>query len=203
MHTLRSARLAACTALALAGAVSVASAQSAPQGTRPAAAVPTSDSARVVPARPADVASIDAIITALYDVISGPAGQARDWDRFRSLFHPAARLIPSGQRPGGGYGARAMDPEGYITRAGPMLEKNGFFEREIGRSEQRFGNIVQLLSAYESRHTAADAKPFARGVNSIQLLYDGTRWWVMTIFWAEERPDLPLPPELLRPAGGR
>src|SRR2546423_13521655 len=82
------------------------------------------------PAKPADVKSMDAIIAALYDVISGPAGQKRDWDRMRSLFVPGARLIPSVASPTGGATARVLDVEGYIERSGATLERNGFFERE-------------------------------------------------------------------------
>jgi hypothetical protein len=145
-------------------------------------------------ARPEDVASIDAILAALYDVISGPAGQARDWDRFRSLFLPgAARLIAVGRDPQTGAARHvAMDAQGYAERVGPRLERDGFFEREIGRREDRFGNVVHVFSAYESLHTLSDPEPFARGVNSIQLLHDGTRWWIVTVFWdsTEAQRDL-------------
>jgi hypothetical protein len=145
-------------------------------------------------ARPADVASIDAIVGALYDVISGPAGQKRDWDRMRSLFVPNARLIPTGRRPDGTYSLRTLDVEGYITASGPGLERNGFFEREIARKQERFGNVVHAFSTYESRRTAsAEEKPFARGINSIQLWNDGQRWWVVSVFWEAERPDNPIP----------
>ena len=59
--------------------------------------LPTAEMVRQ--ADPKDVASIDAIMKAVYDVISGDAGKLRDWDRFRSLFHKDARLIPSGKNP--------------------------------------------------------------------------------------------------------
>jgi hypothetical protein len=147
---------------------------------------------------PADVASVDAIITALYDVISGPAGQKRDWDRFRGLFAQGARLIPTGKRPDGSRLMRVLTPDEYATGIGPQLERSGFFEREIGRREDRFGSVVHVFSAYDSRRTAADSVPFARGINSIQLLNDGTRYWVLTIFWDSERPDNPIPTEYLR-----
>ncbi|HEY8469540.1 MAG TPA: hypothetical protein VIL18_07850 [Longimicrobiales bacterium] len=144
-------------------------------------------------ARPEDVASVDAILAALYDVISGPAGQARDWDRFRSLFLPgAARLIAVGKDPQTGAKRQLIvDPQGYAERVGPRLERDGFFEREIGRREDRFGNVVHVFSAYESLHTLSDPEPFARGVNSIQLLHDGTRWWIVTVLWdtSEGQPD--------------
>ncbi len=151
------------------------------------------------PARPDDVATIDALIAAVYDVISGPAGQPRDWDRMRSLFVPGARLFPSGGRPDGTRGHRVLTLEEYITQVGPRLEENGFFERELGRVEERYGGIAHLMSAYDSRRALADPEPFARGVNSFQLFHDGTRWWVVTIFWQGETPDTPIPARMLRP----
>ena len=144
-------------------------------------------------AKPADVASLDAIIKTLYDVISGPAGQARDWDRFRSIFAPGARLIPTGRD------AAVWSPDDYVKTAGANLEKNGFFEREIGRTVDQYGNVVHVFSAYDSRRTAADAAPFSRGINSIQLYNDGTRWWVVSIFWESESPSNPIPAKYLTP----
>jgi len=149
-------------------------------------------------ANPADVASPDAIIAALYDVISGPAGQARDWNRFRSLFAPGARLIPSRRAPGTTPRPFAMTPDEYAQRAAPGLTNNGFFEHEIGRSMDRFGSIAQVFSAYESKRSASDPKPFARGINSIQLFDDGTRWYVVTVFWDSERADNPIPDKYLK-----
>jgi hypothetical protein len=148
--------------------------------------------------RQEDVASVDAIIAALYDVISGPAGQKRDWDRFRGLFANGARLIPTGRRPDGTQVMRVLTPEDYINGAGRQLETNGFFEREIGRRTDTFGGITHVFSAYDSKRTAGDTLPFARGINSIQLMNDGKRWWVVTIFWDSERPTNPIPPEYLR-----
>lgn len=150
-------------------------------------------------AAPADVRSVDAIIGALYDVISGPAGEARDWDRFRSLFIPDGRLTAVGVTQEGEVRHRAMSVEDYITFAGPGLERNGFFEQEIGRTEERFGHVADLMSAYDSRQTP-EAEPFSRGVNSIQLLHDGERWWVVSILWDSEREGNPIPERYL---GGR
>lgn len=149
-------------------------------------------------ANPADVASADAIIAALYDVISGPAGQPRDWNRFRSLFAPGARLIPSRRPQGAPPRPFAMTPDEYAQRAAPGLTNNGFFEREIGRSMDRFGSIAQVFSAYESKRSSSDPKPFARGINSIQLFDDGTRWYVVTVFWDSERPDNQIPEKYLK-----
>ncbi len=160
-------------------------------------------------ANPADVASIDSIIAALYDVISGPAGKKRDWDRFRSLFAPGARLIPTGPRPLPGakpgdpltgeeeHASRVLTPEDYITRSSSLLEERGFFEREIARRTEQYGHIAHAFSTYESRHKAEDAKPFQRGINSIQLMNDGKRWWVVSVFWEGETEKTSLPEKYL------
>ena len=156
------------------------------------------DTTRPPSANPADVASVDAVITALYDVISGPAGQERNWTRFRSLFIPGARLIPTIHPPGGTTPRTAvMTPEQYAERA-TGLARNGFFEREISRTSDQFGAVTQVFSTYESRRAATDAKPFQRGINSIQLFNDGTRWYVVTIFWDGERADNPIPDKYLK-----
>jgi hypothetical protein len=147
-------------------------------------------------ARPSDVDTIDHIIAATYDVISGPAGAPRDWDRFRSLFHPDARLIGSGRRDGK-ISARARTPEAYIQSAGEFFKKEGFFESGIHNDVQQFDHMAQVWSTYESRHNKSDAKPFTRGINSFQLLYDGSRWWVVTIYWQDEDPAHPIPGKYL------
>lgn len=154
----------------------------------------------VIPADPADVGNVDAILTALYDVISGPAGQKRNWDRMRSLFVEGARLIPTGQRADGTRVMRMLTVEDYIAGSGPILERDGFFEREIGRTTEQFGQIVHVFSTYDSKRLPTDPTPFARGINSIQLRHDGTRWWVVTILWDSERGDNPIPARYL---GGR
>jgi hypothetical protein len=167
---------------------------------KPSAATPAEPQAATPQpaAKPADVASPEAILAATYDVISGPAGQQRDWDRFRSLFVPGARLIPVVPRKaGGGLDTRIITPDEYAQHADAYFQKNGFAEREIARKSERYGNIMQIFSTYESRHDAKDAQPFARGINSFQLFYDGTRWWVVTIYWLEETPENPLPKEFL------
>ncbi|NND73175.1 MAG: hypothetical protein HKN43_16500 [Rhodothermales bacterium] len=147
-------------------------------------------------ANPADVSSIDAITAAVYEVISGPAGEERDWDRFRSLFRPEAKLIPVGIRDGQA-GSFPMTPDQYIERSGPWLVQNGFFETEINRVTEQYGVIAHHFSTYESRRKADDPEPFARGINSFQLMNDGQRWWVVNIFWQGESEEYPVPGEYL------
>lgn len=158
--------------------------------------------------KPADVASIDAIIAASYDGISGPAGKKRDWDRERSLFIPDARLIPTTKTAGesnqdGKIAPQVMDVDGFIERSRDYLEKNGFFEKEIARRTEQFGHIAHVWSTYESRHHEDDPEPFMRGINSFQLLYDDRRWWIVTIYWQHESPETPIPEKYLVNDEGR
>jgi hypothetical protein len=153
-------------------------------------------------AKPDDVKSPEAILNAVYDVISGSKGQARDWNRMRSLFIPDARLIPAIT-----VAATADEPahadaiiltiDDYIARSNGRMTANGFFEHSIHNEVEQFGNIVQIWSTYESRHNADDPKPFARGINSFQLLNDGKRYWIVNIFWDAESPAHPIPLEYL------
>ncbi|HSI87634.1 MAG TPA: hypothetical protein VK918_01180 [Pyrinomonadaceae bacterium] len=157
--------------------------------------------AQVKEADPADVSSPDAIIKAVYDVISGDAGVERDWNRFRSLFHKDARLIPTGKNQQTGVvGASVLSPEQYVERAGPSFAKQGFHEKETARRTEQYGSILHAFSTYEARRTLADKEPFMRGINSFQLLNDGKRWWIITIFWEAETPGNPLPKKYLRSA---
>lgn len=149
-------------------------------------------------ANPADVATLDGVMHAVYDVISGDSGQARNWDRFRSLFAPGARLIPTfPRRDSSGNAIRVLTPEEYVTRAGQAFQTQGFFEREAARRTETYGPLVHVFSTYESRHHRTDAQPFQRGINSFQLYSDGARWWVVTIFWWGETPATPIPPRYL------
>lgn len=147
-------------------------------------------------AAPGDVESIDAIIAALYDVISGGVGQARDWNRMRSLFVPGGKLMPTVLRSDSSIGMRILGVNDYIAGSGPQLERVGFREREIARRTEQFGHIAHVFSTYEG--TTETDSTVIRGINSIQLMNDGTRWWVVSVFWEAERPDNPLPPRYLR-----
>ena len=150
-------------------------------------------------ADPKDVASLDSIMKAVYDVISGDAGKARDWDRFRSLFHKDAKLIPTGKNAQTGVTAsRFLTPEEYVTRSGPVLERDGFHERELARHVDQYGNIAQVFSTYHAFRKADDKTPFLRGINSFQLLNDGQRWWVIGIYWQAETPDNKIPGKYLK-----
>ena len=156
-------------------------------------APPQNLSARVPPAKPADVQSIDGILLAIYDVISGPAGD-RDWNRFRSLFVPEARLTSTAKNPGAS-DVRLLTVDDFIQRAGHYFSTHAFYESAVVNRVQKFGDIAQVFSSYESRNAPSE-KPFVRGINSIQLFNDGSRWWVLSILWDEESPNNPLPADM-------
>lgn len=146
----------------------------------------------------AEVSSIDAIIKTLYEVISGPAGQRRNWNKFRSLFRPEARLNAVGKDLNGKAKLTTMTQEDYIRNVGPMFDEKGFFEKEIGRSQEKYGNMVHVFSAYETRFTAANGKVEARGINSIQLVQKDGRFWILNIMWNPESSDNPIPEKYLK-----
>lgn len=141
----------------------------------------------------ASVESLEAIINNLYGVISGEKGQERDWEHFKFLFHADAKLIPSGKTSESKYQARFLKPQDYIKTSGEWLVENGFFEVEIKREIQTFGSISHVFSTYQAYRSAGDAEPFMRGINSIQLLNDGERWWILNVYWTQETPENPIP----------
>jgi len=139
------------------------------------------------------VQTLDSTIETLYAVISGEKGEARNWELMRFLFHPDAKLIPTGKNKEGLYNARFMTSDDYIENNGNWLIENGFFEKEIHRTVNTFGSITQVFSTYESFHSESDSNPFMRGINSIQLLNDGSRWWIINIYWQQETEDNTIP----------
>lgn len=149
-----------------------------------------------IAARPEDVTTIDGIVKAFYDVISGPAGQPRQWSRDRTLYRPDVRFVAMSVRNGKPI-ASIMSHQEYVDGSDASFVKNGFFETEIRRVVQQFGNMAHVWSTYESR-AKADGPTAARGINSIQLYFDGTRWWIAGVEWDEERPGNPIPGAHLR-----
>jgi hypothetical protein len=181
--------------VALSAAPMLAQTQSSPAPARPVGSIAGHPGWPVAKAE--DVTSPEAILNAVYSVISGAKGQARDWDRMRSLFIPDARLIPAVSMSSGHSDAIVLTVDGYIERSGPRLMNDGFFEHSVNNVMEQFGNIVEVWSTYESRHNPDDKEPFARGINSFQLLKDGDRYWVVNIFWDSETPNKPIPAKYL------
>lgn len=153
---------------------------------------------KVPTAKSADVDTLEHILAATYDVISGPAG-TRDWDRFRSLFLPDAHLTAVGKRSKDGTPyVVTMSVDDYVKRAGDHFAKEAFYENALVTKTERFGSMAESFSSYASHHATGD-KPFDRGINSFQFAFDGQRWWIVSILWDSERPDNPIPAEMDKP----
>jgi hypothetical protein len=142
-----------------------------------------------------DVKSVDNIIAALYDVISGDAGTPRNWERFAHLFIQEAHLIPTSKDKEGKIGYRIITPDEYVELFSTRIT-TGFFERELHRETESYGAIVHVFSTYETKEKK-DGPVTNRGINSIQLFFDGNRYFVTNIFWSAESMGFPLPEKYL------
>lgn len=143
-----------------------------------------------------DVESVDSIITAVYDVISGPAGQ-RDWDRFSSLFNESATMGAITQTENGELRYLTMTPGQYIERNDEYFRKNGFWEEEIAREVFKFGEMATVQTSFNIK-TTKDGEVTRRGINTVQLVYEQNRWWITNITWNNERDDNKIPNQLLK-----
>jgi len=151
-----------------------------------------------LPARPADVASIDAIIVAAFEAMSGEAGVARDWDRFRSLFKPSAQFITAPSAQGGaGFRLNPRSLEEIIQSMDGWLAENTLYEGPVHTVTEQFGRIAHAFVTYEARRAADAAEPSGRGISSFQLMHDGARWWIVNWFWVGEREGDPIPKKYL------
>jgi hypothetical protein len=150
-----------------------------------------------VAARPEDVASIEAIVKASYETISGGVGVPRQWGRDESLFDPNVRFVAVQRGPKSGATiAMITTHQEFVDAADESTVKDGFTERELAHKIERYGNVATVLSSYEGKN-ASTGKVVTRGVNIFQLYFDGKRWWILSMAWDEETPQNPIPPELL------
>ncbi len=163
-----------------------------------AAAAPAQTSRRREAPPPADAMSVESVVAALYASVSHAPDATPDFERMRGIFLYVGMLVPPAKP---GEEIKVTDVDGFEERlkksAAARKETTepvtGFFEREIARRTDCFGNVCQIFSTYESRHTASDAAPFQRGINSIQLVRDGKRWWIASVAWDVEKPENPIP----------
>jgi hypothetical protein len=149
----------------------------------------------IIEARAEDVSTIEGIVTASYETISGGVGVPRQWGRDRTLFDPNSRSVAIHvDAKTGAIKRESMTEQDFADRSDASLVKDGFTERELKHVIKRFGNVATVLSSYEG---SASGKVLERGVNIFQLYFDGKRWWILSMVWDEERPDNPIPKELL------
>jgi hypothetical protein len=153
-----------------------------------------------------DVDSVDHLVAALYDVVSGPAGP-RDWDRFRALFLPDGRLgwivpesPPTKDGPARKGDVFVLTPDMFVRQNDPYFKKNGFFERSIVKRVEEFGNLAEVWSTKESRDSKDDAHP-SRGIDSFQIVHAHGRFWIASLIFDDERPGVTLPAEYLKAPG--
>lgn len=149
-----------------------------------------------------DVATIDGIMKAFYEVISGPAGQPRQWSRDRTLYIPDIRFVAMSESKSGEPHAQVVSHQQFVDSSNASLVKDGFYESEIHRETQKFGHIAHVFSTYETR-LKADGPVIGRGINSLELFYDGKRWWIASNMWDDERPNNPIPAENLPPSSSK
>jgi hypothetical protein len=144
----------------------------------------------------ADVQSVDAILNSLYSVISGEPGAQRNWQRFQHLFAEDARLIPTRKNEAGAFHYQALSPGDYVELFQSRVSK-GFYERELHRVTESFGTVTHVFSTYETRELQ-QGPVTNRGINSIQLFFDGTRYYILNIFWCAESMGFVLPEKYLK-----
>ena len=150
----------------------------------------------VVPAKPGDVSTIEAIVQADYEAISGGVGVARDWGRELSLYDPHGRSFSvSKNSKTGALEVWSPTMQEYADEANDLYVQTGFVERETSHRIHRFGNVATVFSAYEGKYTSTGAL-CTRGVNVYQVYFDGKRWWISSVSWDSEHEIGEIPPEL-------
>lgn len=151
----------------------------------------------------ADGASVDSIVAALYEAVSHGPDAEPNWDRLRAITLPVGMFIPPKKPTEDIFTVLDVDAFQERVRKGAAAmkakgESTAFNEHEVSRRTDCFGNVCQLFSTYEGRRAASDEKPFVRGINSIQLVKDGKRWWIASVVWDTERADNPIPADYLK-----
>ncbi|MCL5128094.1 hypothetical protein [Algibacter sp. L4_22] len=144
-----------------------------------------------------NVATVDDVIKTFYSVVSGEKGEKRDWKLFKFLFYPDAKLITAGKNNDREFLVKFMGSADYIKSSEKWMLSNGFIENEISRKTEIFGRMAHVFSTYETFNSKEEEEPNMRGINSIQLLNDGSRWWILNIYWTKEAWYNPIPSKYL------
>jgi len=161
-----------------------------------ATATPAPSVATIAP-RPDDVGSVEGVMRAFYEVTNVAPGAPRQWARDRTLYVPWIRFVALGPGATGRTKVTVWTHDEFVAASDPLMAK-GFVEREIHRVTRRYGDMVHVDSTYEIL-PGPDSPTGGRGVNSLDLYFDGTRWWVASVIWQSEDAAHPIPPELLPP----
>jgi hypothetical protein len=161
--------------------------------------LPGAGQAQVPTARPADVSSPEALVTAAYDALARAPGKSYDWDRFRSLFLEGAHLIPNTEQRGGEF--VILDPEGFVAWADRVTViggpgDRGFAESGVKNLVESYGDIAHVFSTYE-KHLWGNDQVIGRGINSFQMVRRDGRWWITGIIWDEPSGAGPIPARYL------
>jgi hypothetical protein len=156
---------------------------------------PHSLPAQVGGGRTDDVDTMDGILAAYYEVVSRPAGTAPDRERDEWIHHPDALVAITGVGADDVPVIQTMTLSEYHDRFGAP-DAAAFFEWEVHRVVQRFGNVAHVWSTYASSREP-DGEVFGRGINSIQLYNDGSRWWITSWIFDQERAGNEIPAEYL------
>jgi len=145
-----------------------------------------------------DLSTVDGVIHTLYDVISGPAGEVRNWNLFRSLFAQDARMYIAVPGKNNSTVLKMITPEEYAERNKTRLTDIGFNEEELYRITNSYGAGTQIFSTYESHFTNKDgAEEIIKGINNIQLFFDGERYFIVSIFWDADAKNIQVPERYL------
>ncbi|WP_067146530.1 hypothetical protein [Pseudotamlana agarivorans] len=145
------------------------------------------------------VLTLDGTIKSFYKVISAKKDTVRNWKQFKYLFKKDAKLIPCGKDKMGVYHVGYLSPDEYKKKSSDWFKNNGFIQNEIHRKTEIYGNMAHAFSTFEAYHKTSDEEPFLRGINSIQLLYDEERWWIINIYWTHETYRNLIPRDYLPP----
>lgn len=147
-------------------------------------------------AGPEDWASPEAIVHALYEVISADAGETRDWNRYRALFFDDARFaVAMDSRIASGI--IAMGNEEMVAQTESAYGSTGYHEQGLVTRVEQHGRMASVMSIFEVRLRRDDAQPLMRGLNHFQVLNDGERWWIISSVGVIESESSPLPAEFV------
>jgi len=146
--------------------------------------------------RPEDVSSIDGIVKAYYEVVSGPAGKDREWGRDATLYTPGIRFIIFSEGKDGKTVARSLSHQEFVNESDPAMKGKAFYEHEVHRITHRVGNVVRVLCTAEQQFEPGGPVK-GQSIDSLEMYWDGTRWWIASANIWELKPGQPLPKDFL------